>query len=287
MINIFIGEISEFNRHNIDNILSKYRTPLIYKRRKLDDIEKTISSIKKPIIKTRSLLYIDYSSDENRIRLYDFNSLLTTLDKYKEHNYLDLLIVIDSISGLKDYLYTTHNIKLLNKTFRSDMFNYILNKIQTKYNYTEDVAKALASLICKRLRYSSKNYEMYKDVLFNDELTYEKVTETLNLDISVNLYDITIGLLSRKNKSLRNYYKACERYSKKWVNKKIKEILSSVISNKIKYFNNEITLQNILSDSKKRRIKDLILYTNISDCYHFYLLFSQTQYAVEDYFHND
>ncbi len=169
MIKVFIGELNDFNKYAVDDIINEYRTPLVHKRNSIEKIEQTISSIKKPIIPARSLLYINIQSGEKpKVDMMALNSLLRILEKQEGHKYLDIIIIIDRVKGLKD-IYSKIEVKILKYTYKEDMVRYIKKEIHDKYRYNDSVCEELARISAYRLRYSFINYKNLRSALLTQE----------------------------------------------------------------------------------------------------------------------
>lgn len=289
MIKILIGDISEYNKHYRDDIISSYRKALTHKKYNLNNLDSVIQQIQKPIIPVRALLYIKVTTGQNnKVRMDDLNTLLSTLNKYANHKYLDILVEIDKVTGLKD-VYSKHDVVLLHRTYKKDMLEYMQREIRKRYPYEDELASELSYLTCKQLRFSSKNLTEYKDIVLNQDYLDEKVIKkVIKLNKSINLFDISYRLVNKKSTGLRQYYNACEKYSKKWVDKQIRQILKNTVNYKMKVFENKKYLAHILNDKDKYKYKELILNTTIGQCYTLFLSFStNSKTPIESFYYKD
>lgn len=286
MIKVFIGELNDFNKYVVDDIIDNYRTPLVHKRSSLDKIEQTISNIKKPIIPTRSLLYVNIQSgDKPKVDMMALNSTLRILEKYENHKYLDIIVVIDRVKGLKD-IYSKSEVKVLKYTYKEDMVRYIKKEIYNKYKYNDSACEELARISAYRLRYSFINYNNLRSSLLTQEhLDKNVLNKIIKLEKSIDLNEITYGILFCNKRLIKEYYRACEKYTPKWINKRILSIINRTIKSKIDYRDGKLTMNRILQDDELKKMKPLIFETTITDCYLLKLCFSD-KYPIEKYLYN-
>ena len=229
---IILGQVSDINKHRVDDILNKYHPSYIV--RKTDLNLKMVENYSKPLV-GNLLIYIEYNEE---VYLPTLNKIL---DKFREINisYVDILVICSKYkANIRDLGIIEVNIIELSKTYREDFQLYIKNKFDIEPKYVK--------LVAKQLNYSFKSITKNYQKIINKQYTEIKT------DKLINLSDMIYEILNKTNKGLRLFEEICNKYSLGWC---IDEIIS-ILEQSIKYKLN-------LYKYKKIKIKDISDYKKI------------------------
>lgn len=286
MIKIIIGEFNRMNDYQKTNIISQYRMPQVFTYQQPKNIGRILSKVTKPVLPIRLLYVFEFlTSEENVVDKILFDNIIKTLEKYKEHRYIDILVTIPKLRGVKE-IHSTIDVIYLHKTRYADFEHFVLKELTEYYpNVSPITLSTTAIFISKRLRYSYKNYTNYRSLILSQPtMSQDIVVNKIKMEKSVDLYATLYDILNFKKSGIKEYYRICDKYTPNWVHNTFIDILSKVIKNKIRYQHDELKLSAILNSPYLSQFKDIILYTKIFYVYKLLLKLKTSNYPIEEFY---
>ena len=281
MVTVVLGELTDYNKHRIEDIEKKYHKNLIIYKNTRNNFKIWFKNIKRPIIGDRLLVFI---SDISLAKRTDFYSFLQILEEIKDHSYADVLWHISELkSNLSDTI-TTVNLIILKQTYKSDFLLYM----EKRYGNTE-----ICLYILNKIAYNYKTYKLYQkeiEIIFK---TKPKV-EQRDIDLILTskslppLLGVLFNIVKRNRNGRYDYLQYVERYGNQWVNGFFIDSLEDVIKLKLKYYKeSKIKISTILESDKFNKYYNLMVNTNIGEIYFLLTYLRTTPYPIETYYSYD